>query len=325
MLDVAALGEAVIDFSQCGIGPMGNPAYEMNPGGAPANCVVAGARLGAKNAFLGMVGEDLFGHHIVQALKTVGIETGGLRYTQAGSTRLSFVSLDAQGERSFYFVPGNHAERLLQPQEVAVELIDQAKIFHVSCVYDAQDAGYRALLYAMDYAAAQGKILSCDPNYRPGRWPENDGYARAFYREILSRCHLIKVSEEEMHIITGVPEEEVARGAAELLQLGVEKKAVFVTLGKKGAYYATPQEHGYVEGFAVEAVDTTGCGDAFMGAVHYHLCHAPQMPMAEMVRRANAVGALCAMRRGAFDAMPDKETLEAFLQSQKELHTQGLL
>lgn len=130
-------------------------------------------------------------------------------------------------------MPGNHAERLLQPQEVAVELIDQAKIFHVSCVYDAQDAGYRALLYAMDYAAAQGKILSCDPNYRPGRWPENDGYARAFYREILSRCHLIKVSEEEMHIITGVPEEEVARGAVELLQLGVEKKAVFVTLGKK--------------------------------------------------------------------------------------------
>lgn len=69
----------------------------------------------------------------------------------------------------------------------------------------------------------------------------------------------------------------------------------------------------------MEAVDTTGCGDAFMGAVHYHLCHAPQMPMAEMVRRANAVGALCAMRRGAFDAMPDKKTLEAFLQSQKEL------
>lgn len=51
MLDVAALGEAVIDFSQCGIGPMGNPAYEMNPGGAPANCVVAGARLGAKMPF----------------------------------------------------------------------------------------------------------------------------------------------------------------------------------------------------------------------------------------------------------------------------------
>ncbi|PWL49290.1 MAG: hypothetical protein DBY39_01295 [Clostridiales bacterium] len=64
MLDVVALGEAVIDFSQCGIGPMGNPAYEMNPGGAPANCVVASARLGAKNAFLGMVGDDLFGHHI---------------------------------------------------------------------------------------------------------------------------------------------------------------------------------------------------------------------------------------------------------------------
>lgn len=55
MLDVVALGEAVIDFSQCGIGPMGNPAYEMNPGGAPANCVVASARLGAKNAFLGII------------------------------------------------------------------------------------------------------------------------------------------------------------------------------------------------------------------------------------------------------------------------------
>ena len=55
MLDVVALGEAVIDFSQCGIGPMGNPAYEMNPGGAPANCVVASARLGAKNAFCSLI------------------------------------------------------------------------------------------------------------------------------------------------------------------------------------------------------------------------------------------------------------------------------
>ncbi len=318
MLDVVALGEAVIDFSQCGIGPMGNPAYEMNPGGAPANCVVASARLGAKNAFLGMVGDDLFGHHIARALEAQGIETDGLLYTQQGVTRLSFVSLDAQGERSFYFVPGMHAERLLQPQEVALKLIDQAKIFHVSFVYDKEDAGYRALLHAMDYAAAQGKLLSCDPNYRPGRWSEESGYARMFFREILARCHLIKVSEEEMRIVTGVPEDEVERGAAELLKLGVEKKAVFVTLGKKGAYYATPQESGYVEGFEVDAVDTTGCGDAFTGAVHYYFCHAPQMPMAEIVRRANAVGALCATHRGAFDAMPDEQEVAAFLQSQKQ-------
>ena len=100
--------------------------------------------------------------------------------------------------------------------------------------------------------------------------------------------------------------------------MGVEKKAVFVTLGKKGAYYATPQESGYVEGFEVDAVDTTGCGDAFTGAVHYYFCHAPQMPMAEIVRRANAVGALCATHRGAFDAMPDEQEVAAFLQSQKQ-------
>lgn len=315
MLDVVSMGEAVIDFSQCGTGPMGNPAYEMNPGGAPANCAVASARLGAKNAFLTMVGEDLFGHHIARALEAHGIVTEGIHYTQQGVTRLSFVSIDAQGERSFYFVPGKHAERLLSPQDVALDLIDRAKIFHVSCVYDEGDAGYRALLYAMDYAAAQGKLLSCDPNYRPGRWSEESGYAREFYREILSRCHLIKVSEEEMRIVTGVPETDVARGAQELLKLGVPKKAVFVTLGREGAYYATPEECGYVKGFAVDAVDTTGCGDAFMGAMHYFLCHEPQMPMEQKVRRANAVGALCATKRGAFDAMPDMGELEAFLKA----------
>lgn len=313
MLDIVSMGEAVIDFSMCGTGPNGNPAYEMNPGGAPANCVVASAQLGAKNGFISMVGDDPFGHHIAKALEGHGITARGLRYTKEGVTRLAFVSIDETGDRSFYFVPGRHAERLIKPEEVPLDVIDEAKILHISCVYDKGDPGYDAVDFALDYAQKNGKIISCDPNYRPGRWDPASGYAREYYRGILSRCHLIKVSEEEMSIVTGVAEDQVEEGAKLLMELGVEKKAVFVTLGSKGAYYITPEEQGYVPGFKVDAVDTTGCGDSFMGSMHYFMCYEPDMPMAEKVRRANAVGALCALKHGAFDAMPTPEELEAFL------------
>lgn len=313
MFDVVSIGETVIDFSLCGKGAMGNPAYEMNPGGAPANCLVANARLGGRTAFIGMVGNDVFGRFLAASLEKNGVSSQGVRYTDAGCTQLTFVDIDETGDRSFNFAKGTGTDALIEFSDVDLSLIDRTKIFHTPCVTTRMEPGHTTIIQVLEYAAKAGKIISCDPNYRPGRWLGDTDRAGRHFREVFRYADLIKVSEEEMAIVTGLGEDEIEKGAQAILELGKKKTAVFVTMGPGGAYYATQNECGYVEGIKVNAVDTTGCGDAFMGTVHYYLTHDEGLSMAEIVRRANAVGALCAQRPGAFDAMPTRQELYGFL------------
>ncbi len=129
MFDVVSAGDIMIDFSQCGYGPNGNPAYEMNPGGAPAHMLVACSLLGAKTAFIGKVGDDLFGRHVAGALKRYGISDEGVVYTTIDHTMISFVSFDEDGDRSFYFV-GKGVDHLLTADEVNRSVLDRANIIY---------------------------------------------------------------------------------------------------------------------------------------------------------------------------------------------------
>jgi len=310
MFDVVSVGEVVIDFSLCGKGNMGNPAYEMNPGGAPANVLVANSALGGKTAFIGMLGEDLFGNFLIQALAKYQVDNSGMKKTDKASTSITFVSLDETGDRSFNFVKGAGTDFLLKPEDVDLSIIDRAKIVHTPVGMARQAPGSETLYYVLEYAKKNGKIISFDPNFRPGMW-EDKAEAKEMFLKTLAYSDLVKVSEEEMSIITGLPETEYEKGAKMILDMG--KTAVFVTLGAKGACFATREECGYVEGFVVESVDTTGCGDAFMGTIHYYLTHDHGLSMREIVRRANATGALCATKPGAFDAMPTRQELTDFL------------
>ena len=106
--------------------------------------------------------------------------------------------------------------------------------------------------------------------------------------------------------------------AAEMI-MAQGKRAVFVTLGADGVYFMTPQERGTVEAYDVRAVDTTGCGDAFMGAVLYQLLNEPAKMMHEVVSYANAVSALCAVKYGAMPAMPSRFEVTDFLMGENAL------
>jgi len=310
MFDVVAIGEVLIDFSPSGRGRMGNPLFEMNPGGAPANCLATGAKLGGSTAFIGMVGDDLFGNFLIGVLEKTGICTRGVVRTREASTTLAFVSIDEKGERDFAFVRNPGADHMLKKEDLDLTLIDQARIFHCGSITLSAEPGRETQLYAMKYAKKAGKLISYDPNYRALIWRDQ---ARALFhmQEALDYADIVKLSEEELSLLTGLPEDAYEAGARQILETG--KQAVFVTMGAKGAYYLTPKDSGFVPGFKVETVDTTGCGDAFMGTIHYYLCHQPDMPIAEMVRRASAVGALCASKVGAIPALPDQAALEAFL------------
>lgn len=309
MIDVVAIGETLIDFSPCGKGQMGNPLFEMNPGGAPANCLATNTKLGGKTAFIGMVGTDLFGNFLEGVLKNTNIETRGLKKTDKASTTLAFVTIDENGDRDFAFVRNPGADHMITDADIDYSLIDECKILHYGSITLSAEPGRSTQMAVMKYAKEHGKILSYDPNYRELIW-HDEPRAIARMSEALEYADIVKMSEVEVDLITGCGE-DYEKGAKAILDSG--KKMVFITMGDKGAYYLTPTESGFQPSFKVKAIDTTGCGDAFMGAIHYFLTHKPETPLAEMVRYASAVGALCATAMGGIPALPTPEQVEAFL------------
>lgn len=310
MYDVVAIGEALIDFTPMGSGPMGNPGFEMNPGGAPANCLASNAALGGKTAFIGMVGEDTFGDAIVAAMGQAGIDTAPMRRHKSVHTTLAFVSLKADGERNFDFLRNPGADIMLEMGDVDFSVIDNCRMLHFGSLSMTDDPVRDTLFKVLEHARAQNIRTSYDPNYRPPLW-QDEKTAVEWMKKGLSYANMVKMSQEEMALLTGVGEDELKKGAQMIMAEGPD--TVFITCGGRGAYYATADEEGMVPGFDVKAVDTTGCGDAFTGAVHYFLLNRPDMQVCQVVRLANAVGALCATQSGGLPAIPTRAALEDFL------------
>ena len=164
MLDVAALGELLIDFTCLSTDENGYPTMAAHPGGAPANFLAALAKYGAKTAMLGKVGDDTFGRLLLDTLRRAGIETRGMIAAPDVFTTLAFVTLDARGEREFAFARKPGADTQLRWDEVDKSLIDEAKVFHFGTLSStgepARSATRAARAYALD--CVEGRA---DPNH----------------------------------------------------------------------------------------------------------------------------------------------------------------
>lgn len=313
MYDVVSLAEALIDFSQCGFGPMGNPSFEMNPGGSGANVLIPNVKLGGKSGCLGMVGKDLFGDYILKFLKERGLDISSMKQTDRATTRLAFVSIDETGDRFFNFVKGSGMKHLLTDDDIDFSMIDNCQILTGECCNEMASQGAKTIEHMISYAVEHGKDFAFDFNYRPGSY-RDEAATLAGMKHLLSYASYVKACEDEMAIITGLKPTQYEEGAKRILEMDERKKIVFITLGPDGAYYASRTECGYVPGFKVDVVDTTGCGDAFMGTVLHYLTHPEKgLSLNEIVIHANAMGALTATKRGGIDSVPSKEELFAFL------------
>ena len=249
-----------------------------------------------------------------------GIDTTGLIADEKLNTTLAFVQLDEHGDRSFTFYRDLGADVMLQSHEVKKSLIDACRIFHFGSVSLTADPCRTATMEAARYAKAQGKLISFDPNFRPLLWLE-PAQAVGWMRQGVQLADLLKVSEEEMCLLTGETDPE--RGAARLMAMG--PGLVLVSMGEKGAYYQNKMGGGLVPTFDVETVDTTGAGDAFWGAVLHQLrgktaaelAQMPSQQLQQVVRFGNAAGSLTTMKSGAIPAMPTQEEIEACLKTRK--------
>jgi len=320
MYDVSALGELLIDFTPSGESTQNNPLFEQNPGGAPANVLVALSRLGKKGVFLGMVGNDQFGLFLRDALQKENIETRGLKVSGTTNTTLAFVHLDSKGDRSFSFYRNPGADLMLRPEDVDYQVIKDSKIFHFGSVSMTGDPAKSATIAAVKFAKENGVLVSYDPNYRPLLWKSKEE-ARIVIRECLQYTDVLKVSDEELQVITGTS--DLIKGASILFKQGPQ--LIFVTLGSQGCFFYCATGHELVSSFVVKTVDTTGAGDAFWGAVLYHLGTKTREELAqisvanmrEIVKFSCAAGALTTTKKGAIPGIPNGEEIAAFIKEQE--------
>lgn len=319
-LDVIALGEALIDFTDSGRSPAGNRLFERNPGGAPANVAVALARLGGRAAFLGKVGEDMHGAFLREILAEEGVDLSGLVMDKNVFTTLAFVALGENGERSFSFARKPGADFCLKPEEVSPDLLGRSKILHVGSLSLTDEPARSATLRAVELARKMGLTVSYDPNYRASLW-SSEAAAAEQMRRLVPLCHVMKLSDEETVLLTGQADPEQA--AEELLTRG--PVCVAVTLGERGALAATREGTRTAAPFPAQAVDTTGAGDAFWGAFLYRLTRCGKRPgeltpdeAADFARFANAAASLCVGKRGGIPAMPTLADVKILLKTGEE-------
>lgn len=319
MKDVTALGELLIDFTPSGRGEQDNPRFEANPGGAPSNVVVALACLGLETEFIGCVGRDNFGQLLVAALRSKGVHTNGIVYSNVKTT-LAFVHIDEQGERSFDFYRQPGADMMLAKEDLNLELISHSRIFHVGSISMTDEPAREATLTALNHAKERNRVISFDPNLRPLLW-DNLDHAKRQIEIVMQYADIIKVSEEELAFLTNT--DDISDGARQLFEQH-KLSLLFVTLGDKGSYAYNENGLVFVPGIAVKAVDTTGCGDAFFAGVLYELLKnellnedLPKEKLEQILRFGNAMGAYVAKHKGGIPAMPTLSQIEEYIAHSK--------
>ena len=311
--DVTALGELLIDFTENGESGQGNPLFEANPGGAPCNVLAMLCKLGRSTAFVGKVGDDMFGHRLRDVARGVGINVSGLLLDKAAHTTLAFVKTYENGDRDFSFYRDPGADMLLREDELPEDILRGARIFHFGTLSMTHEGVREATKKALRLARESGALISFDPNLRPPLWPSLDA-AREQIEWGLGQCDILKIADNELEFITG--ESDLIRGAA-ALQAGYPNIRVLnATAGDRGSLSVWPGGRVFVPAFRLGGtIETTGAGDTFCACVlDYVLTHGAdglgEAERREMLRFANAAAYLVTTRKGAIRSMPERIQIE---------------
>ncbi|KAK7374168.1 hypothetical protein VNO80_07594 [Phaseolus coccineus] len=287
-------------------------AYKKFPSGATANVAVGISRLGGSTAFIGKVGNDEFGYMLSDILKQNGVDNSGLLFDDDARTALAFYALKSNGEPEFMFYKNPSADILLRPEELDVSLIKKATIFHYGSVSLIKEPCRSAHLAAMNVAKVSGCILSYSPNLALPLWPSKEA-ARQGIMSIWNYADIIKVSVDELRFLTEGDDPYDHKVIMKKLH-PYNLKLLVVTEGERGCRYYTKDFKGWVAGFEVDAVDTTGAGDSFVAgllsivAAHNHI-YKDEKRLREALDFANACGAVTVTRRGAIPSLPTKDAV----------------
>ncbi|HEU4861680.1 MAG TPA: carbohydrate kinase, partial [Chitinophagaceae bacterium] len=268
MKKILCIGEALIDMICT---DKGKPLSEgenflKKPGGAPTNVAAAIAALGGDVELAAKVGSDPFGQHLVDVMDSFGVSTKWMLKDENYFTTFAFVSLMENGERDFYFNRG--ADGQLNRDEVDAIGLEEFSIVHfgsaTAFLPGPLQVAYQSLLQK---SLLQNIFISFDPNYRSLLFQHDKQSFIDQSWNFLDACHFFKVSDEEAVMLTG--RATVTDAVNDFL---LRTKSVFaITLGKDGTLLGINGKTKIVPTIKIKPVDTTGAGDAFVGAILYQL------------------------------------------------------
>jgi len=306
-MKVLCIGEALIDMicTDRGSRLADGQNFLKKAGGAPANVAAAIAALGGQVDMAAKVGKDPFGQHLIDLLGEMGVYTKWVIQDPNSFTTFAFVSLMEDGERDFYFNRG--ADVQLSMTDLAGLDLNEYDIVHFGSATGFLPGPLQATyINLLNKAKAAGALISFDPNYRHLLFPNNTASFVTQSWHFIEACDFFKLSDEEAMLITGLDSVDAAAAA-----LRSKTNAVFtITLGKEGTLLSTSNGTEIISSIPIIAVDATGAGDAFVGAVLYQLIGTKPSALSSlsieswrtMITNANKAGARTCEYMGAMEA-----------------------
>ena len=305
MSKIWVLGDAVVDLI-----PDGDEHYLRCAGGAPANVAVGVSRLGGETGFIGRVGNDPLGKFMQQTLQAEHVSTDNMILDPNQRTSTVIVGLD-NGERSFTFMVNPSADQFLEIADLPT--FQQGDWLHCCSIALINDPSRSSTLEAIRRIKQAGGFFSFDPNLRESLWASLDEM-KTVVNQVVAMADVLKFSEEELTLLTDTTTLDAATQA---ITTQYPEKLIIITLGKDGAIYHLNGASKVVAGKALQPVDTTGAGDAFVSGLLAGLSQVAdwknEAVLVDVIRKANASGALATTAKGAMSALPTKAQLEAFL------------
>lgn len=309
-----AIGEALIDFIPQTHNKPIRQVTSFHPvvGGAPANVCGAFTRLGGKAEMITQLGNDPFGDKILDEFDRFGIGINHVLRTDKANTSLAFVALNEDGNREFSFFRNPGADMLLQPELIKAEWFEDAYALHFCSVSLGNFPMKDAHIKAIEYAKKGGALISFDPNVRLPLWKNSDELKERIL-QFIPKAHILKISDEELSFITGHKKIEYA--LSDLFRGDV--KLIIYTLGSGGAMAFTRNISAESKGVKVNAVDTTGAGDGFIGSMLYQLYedgvnannieNISEKDLKQYLDFSNKFCSISVMKQGAIASYPNKE------------------
>ncbi len=306
-MKILCIGEALIDMicTDTGSSLSKGENFLKKPGGAPTNVAAAIAALGGDVLLSAKVGADPFGQHLIDVMKDFGVSTVWMLQDKNYFTTFAFVSLMEDGERDFVFNRG--ADGQLSESDISGIDLEACAIVHFgSATAFLPGPLQNAYTSLLQKAKEKNIFISFDPNYRQLLWKNNMIPFIEQSWNFMEQCNFFKLSDEEAMLLTG---KESVFDAANIL--AEKTSATFaITLGKEGTLLVHKKMKITIGSIPVKPIDTTGAGDAFVGAVLYQLSkYSPKMILAlsdkewrEIIANGNKAGARTCEYMGAMEA-----------------------
>jgi fructokinase len=307
-MKILCIGEALIDMicTDKGKSLSEGQNFLKKTGGAPTNVAAAVAALGGKVDLVAKVGLDPFGRQLISTMEEFGVATDFIFQDNSAFTTFAFVSLMENGERDFVFNRG--ADANLTKEEIDAIDITQYNIAHfgsATCFLEGNlQISYKALL--ANALSQRNVFISFDPNYRHLLFKDKKDSFISQSWHFLENCHFFKVSDEEAMLLT---QTQTLKEATHLL-LNKTNAVFAITLGKEGTMLGLDNQLYTIPSISINPVDTTGAGDAFVGAVLFQLSKLARAQIQSLsiidwqkiILNANKAGARTCEYLGAMEA-----------------------